>query len=235
MSFLFMGPALAALSDGAFIRRAVGLAVRIIAVILAIGSLLELPSAGGLMSDPEASGVLRFGLGVFSVLMLVRAYMLVHVCWIRAAHVEACKEGGFTVIPIAAVCARLVGEIAAVTVLCTGVAVGLVIFFAAGSVAMRIPPNGLATISGSPLVAAVLNGQGAVTATTGLLVILASALSAFIALLMAYFVAECASVGMDIAANVRAVRVRLEAGSTAQGVPTAGGVGEPEGGDAPLA
>jgi len=232
MSFFFMGRVLAALSDGAFIRRAVGVGVRIVAVVLAIISLLELPAAGSLMSDPDTAGVVRFGLCIFAVLMLVRAYMLVHVCWIRAVHVEACQEGSFTVIPIAAVCIRLVGEIVATLLLCTGVAVGLVIFFAAGSVSMRIPPNGLTTISGSPLVAAVLNSQGAVTATTGLLVILASALSAFISLLTAYFVAECTSVGMDIASNLRALRWHAEAGNTP---PAAGAVRAADGGDAPLA
>lgn len=215
MSYLnFFYPVLDALNDGRVIRRAVGIALQIIAVFtLAAGAIgiitiLKFAFASGTSTESTIGGLLYaaiFGAMAISVFQIFRY---------RAGHIAQLGESPFTVMPIVSILFRCVGEVYATFLVGFGVGAFVLALFAADAATFLIGQLG------------VLPGMPSRSPGVGLLGGLGSlalfAVLAFASLLFFYFLAEATLVASDVARNIRLL---VEAKPTGLHAATGGIVG----------
>jgi len=203
-SLLFVPGMLRTIGRGDLFRSIVSIVLYVVALLVAILSLVGLVGAAGLAFELHGAAVGLF----FGVILLVASYAAVHTIWIRAGTVRDGPGGDYVVTPIAAVLMRLLGELYAVFAGILSVGGALLALF--GVRLARLTSDFAIGIPGS--------GSG--TGIAGAAMILAWGwVSAFVALIVAYFVAESILVLADIAGSVKATR-RIAEDLTARSMPS---------------
>jgi zinc ribbon protein len=189
-------PVLDALSDGRIIRRAVTVALYVIgALILVAGAIGVIMTLGltfrlGTTADVTIGGVL------YSIVLGAACVAIFEVFRYRALKVAELGPSTFTVMPIMSIVFRLVGEVYAVALLGIGAGGFILNLFGASFL------SGSSPFSNAPL----LSGWTSATAAGfvgGVTLFALSALAAFAALLLFYFLAEATVIAADIARNVQ--------------------------------
>lgn len=189
--YLFIKPLLQIISEGKFFRRAVAVALRVLAIIIAFAGLVGWIIKWQFVFSLPVTGII--GGIIFQLLMVVAAYMVIHIILIRAGNIKRLPEAEYTVIPIVALCIKLLGEIYASFLAVTAVAGGLYIWMTGRNAGKDL----LGILA--PLVPAV----GDLSFIGGVKFILSGAAMAFVTLLVSYFLSEIVIVMVDIARNTR--------------------------------
>jgi hypothetical protein len=181
------------LERGSFIRRAVALTLRILAIIVVVtgGIYVITPGLKYSFNFPTSQGTAG-GLLV-TLLMTVAIAAIFEVLLYRAESVASLGESPFTVIPILSIFSRMVGEIYAILGLTMGVGGCLFIWIAGFSPYSVL--NQVAPFMPTP--------PPGVTFLDGLYFLGIFALFSFVAILLFYFLAESIVLVADIARNVR--------------------------------
>lgn len=188
--FIFMRRVLPLLAEGKFIRQVFAVVLRVTAVCITLAALVGWIMIWKLVFQLPASGIL--GGIVFQILVLIANYMVIHTMLIRAGDLARLPDSEFTVIPVASMLLRLLGEIYA----CFAVAIGI-----GGCVLIWFAPNDAWEIlrQGAPMIP----NFGGGSFVGGFMFLLGSLLTAFGAVVMAYFFAESAIVLVQIAQNTK--------------------------------
>jgi hypothetical protein len=186
----FFYPVLKALNDGRIIRRGVIIFLQILAVLSVLGGLFILVTS---LSGATLPTILAM------VVMLAAILCVAQIFWYRAASVrdlEADPEdtfgAKFTVIPIASMLFRLMGEVSATFLVGAGIAVFLMsLLSSSSSGGMAIPMPGLPFPVG---------GSGIGPALISLVSMCAAA---FVSIVVFYLLAESTVVMVDVAQHIR--------------------------------
>jgi hypothetical protein len=187
----FFYPVLKALNDGRIIRRGVIIFLQLLAVLSVLGGLF--------LTFTSLSGNATLGTILGAVVMLAGILCVAQVFWYRAtsisalSHDEADEFGSkFTVIPIASLLFRLIGEVAATMMVAVGLSMFLTLLLASsstGGMAMPIPIPGMPPMPG-----------GVAGAFIALVVFFALG---FVELVVFYLLAESTVVMVDVAEHIR--------------------------------
>ena len=192
--YFFMETVLEKISQGQFFRKAFAVALQILAVAIATVALVAWITVWKSISGYSAEAI--FGIIIFQLLFVIAVYMVVHILLIRAGNINALPDSEYTVIPIVSITLKLFGEIYASFVTVISVAGGILTWFIGSSALYMIK-------SSAPLVPSYGNGEG----FWGGLVFMAGGLfSAFVGLVLFYFLAEAVIVLVDIAKNIKMTR-----------------------------
>lgn len=189
--YLFIKPLLQSISEGKFFRKTVAIALRVLAIAIAFASLVGWIVKWQFVFSLPVTGII--GGIIFQLLMVVTAYMVIHIILIRAGNIERLPEAEYTVIPIVALCLKLLGEIYASFLAVTAVAGGLYIWMTGRNAGKDL----LGMIA--PLAPTVSD----LSFIGGVKFILSGATMAFITLLASYFLSEMVIIMVDIARNTR--------------------------------
>jgi hypothetical protein len=193
-SYFFYYPVLRALGDGRVIRTCVVWGLKIGAFAVVLGGLL---SAFGILAASAGSGGSgMLGSVLLAVLLLATALCVGQVWWYRAGSVAALRDADYTIIPMASILFRLMGESGATAFV--GIGVGACLF-------LWLSPGGLggADLRSLPLPIALPASTGFVG---GVIVLLYSGLLAFFSLISGYLAAEWIGVVVDIAESIHKIR-----------------------------
>lgn len=200
-SIFFMDYVLNRLSDGTFFRHAFVIAMNIGAILIAVGAgLVWLVTWSFVLELNEAVGAGGLVGGIFYQLFsLVFWYMFVHAILIRSREIARMEPSEFTLIPIASVLTRLVGDLSAIFWVFFGIAGGVLLWFAVPQFAGKISPLPPRTVTDA--VAATFGSfvAGVVNIVQGLIL-------AFVSLVFFYFLSESILVVAAIARNTEAIR-----------------------------
>lgn len=192
--YLFMSKVLQLVSQGQFFRKAFAVTLRVLAVIVALVALFswipEWKSLSG-ASNEKIVGVI-----IFQLLFVIAAYMVVHTILIRARNIIELPEADFTVIPIAAISLKLLGEIYACMATVMSVAGGILIWFIRGDAFFSI--NRLA-----PFIPNLSKDGGFLG---GIEFMAGGFFVAFCGLVFFYYLAESVVVIVDIANNIKTTK-----------------------------
>jgi len=188
--YLFMKPVLDSLADGPLFRKRFALCVRIGAAVAAMTGLVGFVNAWNFTAQLEAA---RIPGGILYMLFLAAAaYMAVHTMLIRAKDIDALPHTGFTLIPLGAVVALMLGEAYAAVCVALATGGGILVWFTgdwAYSILQRaaffLPPFGGGTFM------------------DGILLILRGALRALVALALGHLVSELFIVVERLGGNAR--------------------------------
>ncbi len=187
----FFYPVLKALNDGRIIRRGVIIFLQILAVLSVLGGLL------GAVTSLSAGANLGTILG--AVVMLAATLCIAQIFWYRAssinelAHATAdAYASKFTVIPIASLLCRMIGEVAATFMVAVGFSMFLVLLLSSSSGGMGGLPMG--GIPGMPFPM-----PGGIAGAFISLIVFSAA--GFLELVIFYAAAEWIVVLVDIAQN----------------------------------
>lgn len=189
--FLFMKPVLQFISEGKFFRKTVAIALRILAITIAFASLVGWIVKWQFVFSLPVTGII--GGIIFQLLMVVAAYMVIHIVIIRVGNIQRLPEAEYTVIPIVALCLKLLGEIYASFLTVTAVAGGLYIWMTGRNAGKDL----LGVIA--PLVPAISD----LSFIGGVKFILSGATMAFVTLLVSYFLSEMVILMVDISRSTR--------------------------------
>jgi hypothetical protein len=186
----FFYPILEALNDGRFIRKCVIIALKVLAVIVALGGLLTALGIFTTMSRGSGAGLL--GGILLAIMILASAACVAQVYWYRAGSVAALGHSHYTVIPIFAILSRAGGEAAATGLsgLGVGLCLGLWLSPDVGSLGQGIPYLGMVAGAGGFI--------------GGIIALVYCAVIGFSALIFGYLWAECIMLLVDIEQNTRA-------------------------------
>jgi hypothetical protein len=192
-AFLFMGPVLRLISQGQFFRRVFSIALRVLAVVIALGGLVGWLVAWRLVFELPPAGIL--GGIIFQLLFVVAIYMVAHTLLIRATNIAELPDAEFTVIPIASIFLKLIGEVYACFVVVIAVGGGILTWFAGGYAQLLLQG-----------VMPFVPSFGGETFVGGLLFMVGGALTAFFVLVSFYLLSELVVVMVDIASNTSVTR-----------------------------
>ncbi len=184
----FFYPILEALNDGRFIRKCVIIALKVLAVIVALGGLMS--ALGILTTMSRGSGTV--GGILLAIMILASAACVAQVYWYRAGSVAALGHSHYTVIPIFAILSRAGGEAAATGL--SGLGVGLCL-------ALWLSPDFGSLGQGIPYLGMVAGAGGFIG---GIIALVYCAVIGFSALILGYLWAECIMLLVDIEQNTRA-------------------------------
>jgi hypothetical protein len=186
--YLFMEPLLKAISSGAFFRRVVSIALRIVAVLFGYGALVGAIGIVRTAAQQGAGAIL--GALLADVFLIVGAYMIIHTLIIRARDIANLPESEFTVVPILAILIRAGGEVLCWAVSLIGVASAILLLMLGRSARRSMD---------------ILEGVGAVVVSLGV---------ALFVLISSYMLAELVVALSEIAKETRRTRQILEDGGT---------------------
>jgi hypothetical protein len=207
-AYFFIAPVLKHISEGRLFSRVFAIAIRIFAVLIALGGIVGWVQAWRMVGDLHGFGVL--GGIVFQVVFLIAIYMVTHVLLIRASDIARLPMSEFTVIPIVSIFFRTLGEVYACLISALGAGGCVLILFAGDNDlvyrAMRYMPG---TSLVSELAFSFARGADSSFIAANLF-LLSSALSAFFALVFFYLLAEGTVVFVDIARNIRGLREAVQ-------------------------
>ncbi|MGE5188515.1 MAG: hypothetical protein ACM3NF_00485 [Gemmatimonadota bacterium] len=175
--YLFMNAVLERLAQGPFFRKQLALCVRIAAAAAAMTALVGFVDAWNFTSHLEAGGIP--GGIVYMLSLAAAAYMAVHAMLLRAGDIAALPQAGFTLIPIAGVTSRMIGEAYAAACAALAAGGGILIWFA-GDAAYDVLRR----------VTFFIPFQGGGTFSAGILYILRGALRAVVVLSLGYLASE---------------------------------------------
>ena len=191
----FFYPVLDALNDGRVIRRAVGIALQVIAVFTftagAIGiiTILKFAFASGTSTEATIGGLL------YAAIFAAMTISVFQVFRYRAGHIAELGESPFTVMPIMSILFRCVGEVYATILVGFGAGAFVLALFAADAAGFLI--GRLDVLPGVP------SGSPGVGLLGGLASLALFAVLAFGSLVFFYFLAEVTLVASDVARNIR--------------------------------
>jgi len=192
--YLFMEAVLEKISQGQFFRKAFAVALQILAVVIAIAALVAWITVWKSLSGLSSEAI--FGIIIFQVLFVIAVYMVVNILIIRAGNINTLPDSDYTVIPIISLTLKLSGEIYASFVTVISVAGCILTWFIGSSAIYMIKRS-------APLVPSYGSGEG----FWGGLVFMAGGLfSAFVGLVLFYFLSETVVVVVDIAKNIKTTR-----------------------------
>jgi len=189
--YFFMEAVLQKISQGQFFRKAFAVALQILAVLIAIAALVAWITVWKSISGYSPEAIL--GIIIFQLLFVIAVYMVVHILFIRAGNINALPDSEYTVIPIVSITLKLFGEIYASFVTVISIAGGILTWFI-GSSAFYMIKNS------APLVPSYGSGEGFVG---GLVFMVGGLFSAFVGLVLFYFLAEAVVALIDIAKNIK--------------------------------
>ena len=189
--YFFMEAVLQKISQGQFFRKAFAVALQILAVLIAIAALVAWITVWKSISEFSAEAIV--GIIIFQLLFVIAVYMVVHILLIRAGNINALPDSEYTVIPIVSITLKLFGEIYASFVTVISVAGGILTWFIGSSAFYMIKKS-------APLVPSYGSGEGFVG---GLVFMVGGLFSAFVGLVLFYFLAEAVVVLVDIAKNIK--------------------------------
>jgi hypothetical protein len=192
--YFFMKSVLQLISQGEFFRNAFAVALRILAGVVIIVGLVGWISVWKFVARAPLEAIL--GIIIFQLLFVIAIYMVVHTLFIRARDIAELPDADFTVMPIASIALKLIGEIYACFATVISVGGGILIWFVGGSAFSLIRES-------TPFVPSFGGGQGFLA---GLLFIASGLLVAFLVLVFFYFLAEAVVVMTDIAKNIKITR-----------------------------
>ena len=194
----FMKRVIRSISEGDFFRRVFCITLKCIAVLIAIGALVGWIAVWQMLSGAPSSVIL--GVIIFQVIFVITTYCIFHTIWIRANDIMALADTEFVVIPIVSVFVKLIGEALACLFVGFGIGAGILMWF--GGNALYFLPR---TYLPLPYTGLMPYG-GAAGFLGGLLIMVAEAISAFLALVITYFISEQLRVFVDIAMNTKGPR-----------------------------
>lgn len=177
------------LSEGRLIRSAVAWMLRILALLIVLGTiylLIELLKASFRLETKGTIGGL-----LFTVIFLIGAFLVSQVFLYRAEAVLELGDSSFTVIPIISLLFRTAGEATAVIGVTSGLGGCLFIWF-----------SGMNPLALAPGLAGLFFTGGGETFVDGLLMLILSIVLSFLILVVFYFLAEVVVAIADIARNV---------------------------------
>jgi hypothetical protein len=186
----FFYPILDALNDGRVIRKFVIVALKVIAVLIALGGILAALTI--LTTALRGTGGTALGGILFAILILGTAACVGQIYWYRAASVAALEHSRNTVIPIFAILSRAGGEAAATGLAGIGLGACLMLWLS--------PEGSLGMLQGIPFLAQVPAEGGFLS---GIIVLVYLAMLGFSALILGYLWAECIMLLVDIERNTR--------------------------------
>ncbi|MEI6610450.1 MAG: hypothetical protein WCO53_11985 [Deltaproteobacteria bacterium] len=189
--YFFMETVLEKISQGQFFRKAFAVALQILAVLIAIAALVAWITVWKSISGYSPEAIL--GIIIFQLLFVIAVYMVVHILLIRAGNISALTDSEYTVIPIVSITLKLFGETYASFVTVISVAGGILTWFIGSSAFYMIKKS-------APLVPSYGSGEGFVG---GLVFMVGGLFSAFVGLVLFYFLAEAVVVLVDIAKNIK--------------------------------
>ncbi|HLK62915.1 MAG TPA: zinc ribbon domain-containing protein [Bryobacteraceae bacterium] len=191
MPGFFFLPILRALSDGRVIRKIVSVALKVTAVLVAIGGLILFVTM--LIAAFALQAAATFGVILFALIFLGMMAAVAQIYWLRADTIRQLPDSPFTVIPIISVLLRTNGEVYATVGVSIGVGGGILIMIAGVNPMQFLGPMGALVPSfwagGSFL--------GGLTFLAYLCIV------SFLALLLFYFLAEASVVLVDMALHIR--------------------------------
>jgi hypothetical protein len=191
--YFFMEAVLEKISQGQFFRKAFAVALQILAVVIVTAALVAWIIVWKSISGYSAEAI--FGIIIFQLLFVIAVYMVVHILLIRAGNINALPDSEYTVIPIVSITLKLFGEIYASFVAVISVAGGILTWFIGSSALYMVKRS-------APLVPSYGNGEGF---WGGLVFMVGGLFSAFVGLVLFYFLAEAVVVLIDIAKNIKKI------------------------------
>ena len=139
--YFFMRPLLGLLAQPAFVHRALAMILRVFAILMAVGSLVLFLRAGKVVIELPAAEML--GGILFELLFVVAIYAVVHIMFVRAQDIDEAPRLDFSSFGIAAILARLFGELYAAFVALVSLGGALYVWFTRDdirSVLHPVPP-----------------------------------------------------------------------------------------------
>ncbi len=198
--YLFMKKVLEKIAQAQFFRKAVVVALQILAVVIAIAALVAWITMWKTVSGSGYSAEAILGIIIFQLLFIIAVYMVVHILLIRAGNINELPDSDYTVIPIVSITFKFFGEIYASFVTVISIGGGILTWFIGSGAIYMIKRS-------APLVPSYGNGDG----FWGGLVFMAGGLfSAFVGLLLCYFLSEVVIVLADVAKNIKMTRLLTE-------------------------
>lgn len=188
--FFFMESVLRLISQGKFFNKAFAFALRVIAVAVAFAGLVAWIFSWKTIFGFSATGII--GGIVFQLFYVIAIYTVVHTLLLRSQNIDNLPEAEYTVIPIASITFKLMGEAYAGFVAVISVAGGIFTWLAGKEVKATF---GLMT----PMIP----HFGDVSFLGGLVFCLGGILVAFSVLVLFYFLSESVIVMVDIARNTK--------------------------------
>jgi len=192
--YFFMKKALEIIAKGTFFKKAYGIILRAIAVLIGIAGIAGWAICWRnifMITGNNPVGVI-FGGVIVQLITVVFLYMVVHGLWLRAKDIEGLPETGYFIIPIMSLTLKTIGEFYSCVLLYAGLAGGLFQWFAGFDVShmlefsiTTLPTLGLSGFLG------------------GLITIIAGIVLAFSSLVFFYFLAELTIVLVDIATSLK--------------------------------
>jgi hypothetical protein len=194
--YLFMEAVLEKISQGQFFRKAFAVALQVLAVVIVMAAIVAWITVWKSISGYSAEAI--FGIIIFQLLFVIAVYMVVHILLIRAGNIKALPDSEYTVIPIVSITLKLSGEIYASFVTVISVAGGILTWFIGSSAFYMIKRS-------APLPFFSSYGSGE-RFWAGLVFMAGGLFSAFVGLVLFYFLAEAVVVLVDIAKNIKMTR-----------------------------
>ena len=125
--YLFMRPVLDLLAQDRFMRRAASVLLKVAAALIVLFSLTVFFGAGRLLFDLSSNGIL--GGVLFEVCFVLGVYAAVHVLFIRASQIENLPVADYTVLRMAPLLVRALGEAYAGFVSLVAIGGGIFVWF----------------------------------------------------------------------------------------------------------
>jgi hypothetical protein len=186
-----------------FFNRVCAWAVRAFAVLFALGALIGWFQLWKAVFDMHGAAIL--GGVIFQLFFVVGAYMVLHVLWLRAAHLEALGVSDFAVLPIVPVFLKMCGEVYASVALSSGFGKGVLNLFVDQS---RLAERTTSTIPGvgwehSFLVKLLGGSDGISSFINAILYALGGVISSVMWLVLFYLASEFVSMLLGMAKDLR--------------------------------
>ncbi len=192
--FLFARAFLNLASKGSFFRKIIAVALRVGAILIAIGGIVAFVQILNVVMKMPSSTILG-GL-IFELFLLVALYVVVHISWIRAGDIERLPESKFNVIPIVALLIKITGEIYSCAGAILAIGAGIFIWFAGQG-------TGFFLQQFLPISPFMTSSSQAFTA--GLLVMVYGVIICFSILIFSYFTSELILLGAQIERNTYSI------------------------------
>jgi len=197
----FMGRFLRCIGEGDLFKKFFALILRIVAIVIALGGLYVWIRLWGSVFDlPGFFGVVS-GI-IFQLILIVTIAMVVHVIWLRSGTINSIVKAEFTVIPIASILMKMMGELYVVIFVPMSIAGGIGIWLGGGNL-MYFVNRYLSSLPRLPF--DFLRGGGG-NFLGGLYFIIGGIVMAFLSLVFFYLLAELLVVTVDIANNIKVTR-----------------------------
>jgi hypothetical protein len=188
------------ISQGDVCRKAFAVALRTLAIVIAVAGFFSWISAWKFASRAHFAELA--GIIIFQLFFVIAIYLVVHTLFIRSRDIAEPPETGFHIISIASIFLKLMGETYACFVTAISLAGGILIWFMKGRAFYLIKKA-----APLPLVPGLGGGEGFLG---GLLFIATGLFMAFFVLAFFYFLAELVVVMADTAQNIKITRHIVE-------------------------